>query len=623
MPRPNPKRLAILCFVLLMTQPFLALADRTLSSDTDQIIVKFNDDFIDGQGIAPGLSRQINKTLQYVRQTGSGAHIYKLKAREDINQVAGFARAIQAIPGVAYAEPDHIMHPLALSTPNDPFYAGYQWHYYEATGGINAPAAWSHFNSSDGPVYVAVLDTGKTDHADLESNLVAGYDMIDDSFVANDGDGRDDDPSDPGDWVGRNECGFGTPSYGSSWHGTHVSGTIAAATNNGAGVAGITYNLAKIVPVRVLGKCGGYVSDIADGILWAIGQTVSGSTNAHPVKVINMSLGGSGSCNTDYQNAINAAVNAGTTVVVAAGNSNANAGSFQPANCQNVVTVAATNRSGGKAYYSNYGSAVDLSAPGGETNSSASNGIASTLNSGSTSPQNDTYVWYQGTSMATPHVAGVAALMYVKNPDLTPAGVESLLKNTARSFPATCSQCGSGIVDAGAAVTGANGGSTEPENLPPIVDNSGPFSVQENSAATTSVGQVLAHDPENNDLTYAITGGNTGGAFAIGSTDGSITVANAVLDYETISSYILSVDISDGLLTTSTDVAVEIINDPSDDDPVTPPTSSLTDADSDGFYVEVDDCNDNDAHVYPGHNDTKGKWGRDGVDNDCDGAIDG
>lgn len=608
----------LLSLLLLLSWSTSALADRTLSSNTDQIIVKFNDDFIDGQGIAPGLARQINKSLRYVRQTGGGAHVYKLNQREDVNQVVGFARAIQAIPGVSWAEPDHIMHPVALASPNDQYYAGYQWHYYEATGGVNAPAAWAQFTGNESPVYVAVLDTGKTDHVDLAANLVQGYDMIHDPFVANDGDGRDSDPSDPGDAVKRNECGFGSRPSNSSWHGTHVSGTIAALTDNDIGVAGVTYNRVKVVPVRVLGKCGGYVSDIADGIRWAVGETLGGSTNTNPAKVINMSLGGSGSCAGEYQSAINAAVNAGATVVVAAGNSNANAGSFQPANCDNVITVAANDRQGNKASYSNYGGVVDLAAPGGETSPTASNGIASTLNDGSKSPGGDIYAWYQGTSMATPHVTGVAALMYLKDSGLSPASIESLLKDTARPAPGSCSGCGAGIVDAGAAVALADGGTIEPENLPPAIDDAGPFSVQENSGSGTLVGDVQAHDPESASLNYAITAGNTGGAFTIDPSNGAITVANAVLDYEAIDQYTLSVAVSDGLLTTNAEVTVNIVNDPSDD-----PSSGLTDADGDGYYAEVDDCNDNDSHVYPGHNDSKGKWGRNGVDNDCNGVIDG
>ena len=283
--------------------------------------------------------------------------------------------------------------------------------------------------------------------------------------MGNDGNGRDSDAQDPGDWVSANECYSGSPASNSSWHGTHVAGTVAAETNNGQGIAGVAWN-ANILPIRVLGKCGGYTSDIADGIIWSSGGSVSGTpTNNNPAQVLNLSLGGSGSCPSTTQSAINTARANGSTVIVAAGNSNANAANYTPASCSGVVTVAAVNRNGGRAYYSNYGSVVDLAAPGGET-SVSSNGVLSTLNSGSSSPGSDNYAFYQGTSMATPHIAGVAALMYSINPSITPDEVEADLISTARSFPSACSQCGSGIVDAAAAVVEAQGGGTPPASCP-------------------------------------------------------------------------------------------------------------------------------------------------------------
>jgi serine protease len=231
-----------------------------------------------------------------------------------------------------------------------------------------------------------------------------------------------------------------------------VAGTIAAVTNNATGVAGIAYG-AKVQPSRVLGKCGGYTSDIADAIIWSSGGTVSGvPANATAARVLNLSLGGPGSCDSTTQSAINNARTRNTVVVVAAGNDNANASGYSPASCTGIVTVAATNRSGGRAWYSNYGSVVALAAPGGDTTSSSANGILSTLNSGTTTPVADNYVYYQGTSMAAPHVAGVAALMISKKPTATADQVIAALKSSARAFPATCSQCGSGIVDAYAAV---------------------------------------------------------------------------------------------------------------------------------------------------------------------------
>ncbi|TQT56673.1 S8 family serine peptidase [Xanthomonas perforans] len=207
--------------------------------------------------------------------------------------------------------------------------------------------------------------------------------------------------------------------------------------------------------VSVLGRCGGSLSDIADAIIWASGGTVSGvPANPNAAEVINMSLGGGGTCSSTMQSAINGAVSRGTTVVVAAGNSAANVSGSLPANCANVIAVAATTSAGAKASYSNYGSGIDVSAPG--------SGILSTLNSGTTTPGNASYASYNGTSMAAPHVAGVVALVQSVAPTtLTPAAVETLLKNTARALPGACSGgCGAGIVDADAAVTAAIAGSS-------------------------------------------------------------------------------------------------------------------------------------------------------------------
>ena len=243
-----------------------------------------------------------------------------------------------------------------------------------------------------------------------------------------------------------------------------MSGTIGAFSNNAFGVAGINW-VSHVQPLRVLGKCGGYTSDIADAIRWAAGLPVAGvPANATPDDVVNLSLGGDGACGSTFQSAIDAAVAAGTVVVVAAGNSNANASGFSPGNCNDVITVAATGHTGSRAYYSNYGASVEIAAPGGDALLGKT--ILSTLNSGTTtpvaSPQGDTYASYQGTSMATPHVVGVVSLMLSVNPSLTPAQVTSMLQATATPFPAgsTCtgSTCGAGIVNAAAAVAQANGG---------------------------------------------------------------------------------------------------------------------------------------------------------------------
>ncbi|HMW23609.1 MAG TPA: S8 family peptidase [Burkholderiaceae bacterium] len=426
---------------------------------TDRLIVKYrnadNLHALDAAtlGRAQIAGNRAGVTLSHHRARGNGNHVLKLNKRLSLSQARSLADNLRiGDANVEYAEPDRILR--AQLVPNDTSYKS-QWDLYEATAGINAPSAWD--KSTGAGVTVAVVDTGYRPHADLAANVVAGYDFIANTAVSNDGNGRDADASDPGDWTAAGECYSGSPASNSSWHGTHVAGTIAAVTNNATGVAGIAYG-AKVMPVRVLGKCGGYTSDIADGVIWASGGSVAGVANtATPARVINMSLGGAGACDTTMQNAVTSARSRGTVVVVAAGNSNGDAANFFPASCAGVVTVAAVGRSGGKAYYSNFGGAVDVAAPGGDMSVNSADGILSTLNGGSTSPGADSYAYYQGTSMATPHVAAVAALMLAKNPSLTPDQVESLLKSTARAFPATCSQCGAGIIDASAAVTAAMG----------------------------------------------------------------------------------------------------------------------------------------------------------------------
>ena len=343
------------------------------------------------------------------------------------------------------------------------------------------------------------------------AHFLPGYDFISDTFVANDGNARDSDASDPGDWINPGECGPGDPAAfeASSWHGTHVSGTIGARTNNSLGVAGVAFN-ARIVPARVLGKCGGFTSDIADAIVWTSGGTVSGvPANANPAKVLSISLGGGGACGTTTQNAINSARSRGASVIVAAGNSNANSSNFTPANCSGVVTVAAVGRNGGKASYSNFGATVEVAAPGG---SGGANSVLSTLNAGSTSPGADSYALYNGTSMATPHVSGVVALMLSVKPTLTPDQVTSILQSTARAFPATCSQCGSGIVNANAAVDAAIGGTTPPDppgTIAEVEPNNSRAASQLISADNTTVNGTIGSTSDNDYYRLTLPAGGT------------------------------------------------------------------------------------------------------------------
>jgi serine protease len=415
------------------------LASAQAASDAAQAVAEIGSRF----GVA----------LKTVRRTASGADVLAIDSRLSTADLQQLIATLASTPGVEYAEEDQLLR--AVLTPNDTRY-NEQWHYFESSGGLNLPTAWD--SSSGTGVTVAVIDTGYRPHADLAANLVGGYDFISDTFVSRDGNGRDSDAQDPGDWTLANDCAPGWLPTNSSWHGTHVSGTVAARTNNATGVAGVAFN-ARVLPVRVLGRCGGFTSDIADAVIWASGGSVSGiPTNANPARVISLSLGGSGACGTTMQNAINSARSRNTALVIAAGNSNANASNATPANCAGVIAVAAVNRSGGRAFYSNFGAVVDVAAPGGDTRVSATNGVLSTLNSGTTTPGSDSYAFYQGTSMATPHVAGVVALVLSVNGALTPDQVETTLRNTTRPFPATCSQCGTGIVNATAAVAAAGGG---------------------------------------------------------------------------------------------------------------------------------------------------------------------
>jgi serine protease len=472
--------------------PTAALAGGDLdtvaaSLPTDRIIVKLRDGRAESPALAAlqAAANQRGTQFSLQRRGALGALVLRLDRRLEPAAAEALARALSASPEVSYAEPDWLMQPMLM--PNDSRY-GDQWHYFEATAGLNLPAAWDKATGSG--VRVAVIDTGVRPHADLAANLLPGYDFIGDTAVSNDGDGRDSDASDPGDAVSAGECGTGQPAQSSSWHGTHVAGTIAAVTNNGSGVAGVAFG-AKVLPVRVLGKCGGYTSDIADAIVWSAGGSVAGvPANANPARVLNLSLGGGGSCGTTTQNAINSARANGAVVVVAAGNSNANASAYTPASCSGVIAVAAVNRSGGRSYYSNYGSVVDVAAPGGDMRSNAADGILSTLNSGSSAPGADSLAYYQGTSMATPHVAGAAALMLSVNGALTPDEVETRLKASTRAFPATCSQCGTGIVDADAAVvaaTGGGGGDPGPTDPTPVAE------VENNN--TRNRAQVITPNP--------------------------------------------------------------------------------------------------------------------------------
>jgi len=320
-------------------------------------------------------------------------------------------RSLQGDPSIVYTEPNYIYKPCRV--PNDPHFR-LQWHY----NFINLPDAWDLSVGSDQTV-VAVVDTGiLSGHPDLAGKITEGYDFISDPQIANDGDGRDPDPEDAGD----DPRGF-SPSF----HGTHVAGTIGAATDNNTGVAGVAWKC-LIMPVRVLGVGGGTSADIAEGIRYAAGlPNASGTTPEKPARVINLSFGLDVYSKT-MEEAVREARQAGAILVAAAGNNNTNS-PFYPAAYDGVVAVTAVGPQGLKASYSNWGSWVDVAAPGGDlsldlTGDSFPDGVLSTSARGF---DRFNYEFEQGTSMATPHVSGIAALMLSVNPQLTAQDFDLLL----------------------------------------------------------------------------------------------------------------------------------------------------------------------------------------------------
>lgn len=447
------------CLLIAMIWTGSACAQTDIKPfETERIIVKFRSDAMSRIGMASligTLSTGLGTDVEYIRPMSGGAHVLRVKNKK--MSVSKLSLLNQQL-GFEYIVPDRIMQPVLV--PNDNLYHQ-QWDLFETIGGINVQPAWDLITGNG--MRVGVIDTGYRPHVDLINNILPGYDFIRDAVVGNDGDGRDADAQDPGDWLIAGECGNDYPKQdrNSSWHGTHVAGTIAAKTNNETGVAGIAFD-SKIVPVRVLGKCGGYTSDILDGMRWAAGITVPGvGDNHNPVRVMNLSLGGFGPCDPAYESAIQDIKARGGIVVVAAGNSELDAADFTPASCLDAITVASTDRTGGRAWYSNFGEVVDIAAPGGDIRTGPAYGILSTLNAGKEGPAEDSYGAYQGTSMAAPHIAGVVALMLTANPKLTPDVVEGLLKQSARAFPdsgailCTTETCGAGIADAAEAVKAA------------------------------------------------------------------------------------------------------------------------------------------------------------------------
>ena len=403
----------------------------------------------------------------YVRTTAQKATVVTLSSKLTAEQAEKYMATLSSNPSVASVEPDLLRHSNARArgaatskvaqvaqaaqasnqvvAPNDTLYPQ-QWNLH-GTKGLATPEAWK--TTLGAGVTVAVIDSGIVKHPDLNDNVLPGYDFITEPSIARDGNGRDSDPTDQGNWEEAGVCDADSEASESNWHGTHVAGSIAAIMNNKRGIVGVAPN-SKILPVRALGMCGGYDSDIADAMVWAAGGTVEGvPANSNPAKIINLSLGGEGTCPATYSKAIAEVNKRGAILVVAAGNDGQDTSKVAPANCGGSIVVGATDQEGKRSDFSNYGKLVDVSAPG--------SSIMSTVDLGTTVSKGAGYTEYDGTSMAAPQVAGVIALMKSVDPSLTAERAKQILKQSAKPLTCDVNGCGSGIVNAASALAMVQG----------------------------------------------------------------------------------------------------------------------------------------------------------------------
>ena len=535
--------------------------------------------------------RVLGERTQALRGQGltSSALAAKLRLQDDVEwAVVDERRYISAGPNLP-------------NPPNDPYYGPNQTSITPAVGqwylrapdaavtaaatpvvsSINAEAAWAITNGS-AAITVAVLDTGvRFDHPDLSSKLWPGYDFV--SSQTGDGNGVDADANDPGDYNTANQCGSGTAASTSSWHGTQTAGLVGAATDNSVGMASIGRNT-MVLPVRVLGPCGGSDSDLIAAMYWAAGINLPGTAssyatyagipaNPHPAKVISMSLGKAGNCPASYTDVFTALAAAKVTVVVAAGNSNGLAVEA-PANCAGALAVSGVRHIGSKVGYSSIGPQVTIAAPAGNcvnTTGACLYPILTTINKGTTTPSSNGYSDSTdisvGTSFAAPIVAGTVALMLSVDSALTPAVIAARIKSTARPFPqsgasndittglpiATCkaptaseqlecycttTTCGAGLLDAGAAVASVVPAAAAPPTTAIALSNSAPAAGQSvalsASNATANGGRSIA------GYQWLITSGGGFAAFT-----GATNAASATLLTSAAGSVVLSLTVTD------------------------------------------------------------------------------
>ena len=428
----------------------------------------------DHQGDVPGEERVTQVGLSVDSKISEGVHTVDFTEAVSLPEAKVIAAELQGDPKVAWAEPDQFVFTSSMNAaPNDEQYATNQWNLWDTygvgLGNNNTTMSRAYTPTAGNGTVIAVIDTGITSHPDLDGSLVPGYDFVsnpqtlsaqrmpggnDEPFDADSADpssygplGWDANPADPGDWRSV------SPSRYSTWHGTHIAGVIAAAANNTQGVIGVVPG-AKIQPIRALSWRGGLMSDIAASITWASGGHVDGvPDNQTPANVINMSFAVNATCSVALQSAIDGAHARGSVLVAAAGNANDDVANYAPANCNNVIAVGATDREGQRAQYSNFGSGIDISAPGGSGNGAG--GVTSTVNLGAAAPAGPGYGAQEGTSVAAAHVSSAVAYLKALNPNATPNELTRTItgRNALHAFsntscdPDPTKTCGPGILN--------------------------------------------------------------------------------------------------------------------------------------------------------------------------------
>lgn len=561
---------ALPVLLLALLPPLVPAAARDAPADAERVIIKWRSTpaAIEARADerARGLAARVGRALTPGREVGNQISVLHLASRQRGAQLEATLAALRADPTVEFAVPDRRMRIRAYA-PTDPLFSqayvhdgndyALQWYLTGAQpSSIRADAAWDisrgGTTATTSPVVVAVIDTGvRLNHPDLAGKLLPGFDFVSDAAVGNDGDGWDTDPSDPGDFISAedlasgplsgHDCGAGDnhdQPIPSSWHGTRVAGLLGAGTDNGLGMAGAGFNI-RLLPVRALGKCGGFQSDVLAAMYWAAGFGARpgwqppvavirdaglwrDNPNQHPAQIINMSLGAVGACDEVYKLVVQEITSVGVLIVVSAGNEGDAVDS--PANCPGALGVAGIRHAGTKVGYSNLGPELSIAAPAGNCVLSGANdpclfALTTTSNSGATTPAEDDYSTpftpTYGTSFSSPLAAATAGLMKSVNPALTPQLLVSRIKATARPFPTTSSTttevcvvptantapqnaecicttqvCGAGMLDAAGAVADA----LRPAALAQVIGavRIGSTLTLDGSASAAAVGRSIA-----------------------------------------------------------------------------------------------------------------------------------